>query len=123
MKKLASWSINITAWSIFSASLVLAGVKLSDRLDEKYPPKPKPEQYPAVMARIDSLQGLTPLMKETALNRLSKLSTDSVEKIIKAAGYQYEITTMPNRRKNNGNKHKTPGTGGTEPENFRGQEK
>lgn len=49
--------------------------------------EPKPELYPAVMARIDSLQGLTPLMKETALNRLSKLSTDSVEKIIKQAGY------------------------------------
>lgn len=87
MKKLLSWSINIIAWSICSAGFILAGLKLSDRLDEKYPPQPKPDPYPAVMARIDSLQGLTPLMKQTALNRLSKLSTDSVEKIIKAAGY------------------------------------
>lgn len=54
---------------------------------EKLPDPVKIEHYPPVMARIDSLQGLTAIMKETALDRLSKMSTDSVEMIIKQAGY------------------------------------
>ncbi len=83
MKKLASRFIDIIAISIFSASLVLAGVKLSDRLDEKYPPKPNPP----VMQRIDEMQGLSPVMKQKALRRLSKMGTDSVEIIIKQAGF------------------------------------
>lgn len=54
---------------------------------EKLPDPVKVEPYPETMARIDSLQGLTAIMKETALGRLSKMSTDSVEMIIKHAGY------------------------------------
>ena len=42
---------------------------------------------PPVMQRIDRMQNLTAAMKETALDRLAKMSTDSVEKIIKQAGY------------------------------------
>ena len=83
MKKLASRFIDIIAISIFSAGFILAGLEISDRLDEKYPPKP----ISPVMQRIDEMQGLTPAMKENALRRLSKMGTDSVEIIIKKAGF------------------------------------
>ena len=83
MKKLASRFIDIIAISIFSAGFILAGLEISDRLDEKYPPKPNP----LIMQRIDEMQGLSPAMKENALRRLSKMGTDSVEIIIKKAGF------------------------------------
>jgi len=56
-------------------------------LTDRLPDPVTVEHYPPAMARIDSLQGLTAIMKEHALDRLSKMGTDSVEMIIQKAGY------------------------------------
>ena len=84
MKRVLKHLTVIGCITVSSITIAYCMCEFADRIEAK---QPKPEPYPAVMARIDSLQGLTPLMKETALDRLSKLSTDSVEKIIKQAGY------------------------------------
>lgn len=54
---------------------------------DRLPDPARVERYPSAMARIDSLQGLTAVMKETALDKLSKMGPDSVEVIIKQAGF------------------------------------
>ena len=82
MKQLLSYTIIIGSILTMTVALSYCLCSVADRIEAK---EPKPELYPAVMARIDSLQGLTPAMKETALDRLSKLSVDSVEKLLKWA--------------------------------------
>ena len=70
--------------AVISCTMYYCLCAVADRIEQK---QPKPEPIPAVMLRIDSLQGLSPVMKETALRRLSKMPTDSVEMIIKKAGF------------------------------------
>ncbi len=69
--------------AVISCTMYHCLCAVADRIEEKQP-KPEPT---AVMLRIDSLQGLSPVMKETALRRLSKMPTDSVEMIIKKARF------------------------------------
>ena len=66
----------------FSGCLYVGLVKVTDKM-----PEPLKQQESATQNRIDSLQGLSPAMKEHALDRLSKMGTDSVEMIIKSAGF------------------------------------
>lgn len=74
--------------TILSIALLSSGLFYCLQIwTDQLPDPVKVEHYPPAMARIDSLQGLTAIMKENALDRLSKMSTDSVEMIIKKAGY------------------------------------
>jgi len=66
----------------FSGCLYVGLVKVTDRM-----PDPPQKLQTATMDRIDSMQGLSPVMKEHALDRLSKMGTDSVEIIIRKAGF------------------------------------
>lgn len=84
MKRILKHLTVISCIIVLSITIAYCMCEFADRIEAK---QPKTEQYPATMAMIDSLQGLTPLMKETALDRLAKMSTDSVEKIIKQAGF------------------------------------
>ena len=66
----------------FSSCLYVGLVKVTDKM-----PEPPQRLQTATMDRVDSLQGLNPVMKEHALDRLSKMGTDSVEMIIEEAGF------------------------------------
>ena len=65
----------------FSSCLYVGLVKVTDKM-----PEPLKQQESATQNRIDSLQGLSPAMKEHAMQRLAEMGTDSVEIIIKKAG-------------------------------------
>jgi len=66
----------------FSDCLYLGLIKVTDKMPEK----PQRLQT-ATMDRIDSMQGLSPAMKEHAIQRLAEMGSDSVEIIIKKAGF------------------------------------
>jgi hypothetical protein len=57
-------------------------VKVTDKM-----PEPLKQQESKTMTRIDSLQGLSPAMKDHAMQRLAEMGTDSVKMIIKQAGF------------------------------------
>lgn len=84
IKKLTKSILVVGCIAVISCTMYHCLCAVADRIEDK---QPKPKPTPAVMLRIDSLQGLSPLMKETALRRLSKMPTDSVEMIIKKAGF------------------------------------
>jgi hypothetical protein len=66
----------------FSGCLYHGLVKVTDKM-----PEPPQRLQTATMDRIDSMQGLSPVMKEHAMRRLKEMGTDSVEIIIKQAGF------------------------------------
>jgi len=66
----------------FSGCLYQGLVKVTDKMPD---PLDLPES--ALQCRIDSMQGLSPVMKEHAMQRLKEMGTDSVEMIIKQAGF------------------------------------
>ena len=66
----------------FSGCLYVGLVKVTDKM-----PEPLKQQESKTMIRIDSLQGLSPAMKDHAMQRLAEMGTDSVEMIIKQAGF------------------------------------
>jgi hypothetical protein len=66
----------------FSGCLYVGLVKVTDKM-----PEPLKQQESATQNRIDSLQGLSPAMKEHAMQRLAEMGADSVEMIIKKAGF------------------------------------
>jgi len=66
----------------FSGCLYVGLVKVTDKM-----PEPPQRLQTATMDRIDSLQVLSPAMKEHALQRLTEMGSDSVEIIIKKAGF------------------------------------
>jgi hypothetical protein len=66
----------------FSGCLYHGVIKVTDKM-----PDPPQRLQTATMDRIDSLQGVSPLMKEHAMRRLKEMGTDSVEIIIKKAGF------------------------------------
>jgi len=68
----------------FSGCLYVGLVKVTDKMPE---PLKQQESESATQNRIDSLQGLSPVMKEHAMQRLAEMGTDSVEIIIKQAGF------------------------------------